>query len=78
LAILILELYEPSIEKIKNAQNIDILSVKNVKCFQLVKLGKDLIDWFLVFNATFSNISVISWRSRSLFPRSISKNWWPV
>ena len=23
----------------------------------------DMVDWFMVFNATFNNISVISWRS---------------
>jgi hypothetical protein len=26
----------------------------------------DLIDWFLVFNVTFSNISTISWRPVSV------------
>jgi hypothetical protein len=29
---------------------------------KLIQLIDWLIDWFLVFNATFSNISAISWR----------------
>ena len=38
------------------------LNTISLTLYQYLIIKDWLIDWFLVFNATFSNISVISWR----------------
>jgi hypothetical protein len=52
----------------------------------IVKLSKGLV-WFMVFNATFNNISVISWRSVLLVEETgstgenhphVARNWWDL
>jgi len=44
-------------------------SIKKIQLYILIKdisislLYKKMVGWFMVFNATFNNISAISWRS---------------
>jgi hypothetical protein len=45
--------------------------------FRQISLYQYIIDGFVVFNATFNNISVISWRSVLLMEET-GENHWPV
>jgi len=45
-----------------------MLAITSVR--QSHSLNSELVDWFMVFNATFNNISVISWHSVLLVEKS--------
>jgi hypothetical protein len=53
-----------------NRQSVSFFYTLYIESVELIDW---LIDWFLVFNATFSNISATSWRPVELIQRSCNK-----